>query len=383
MKKFLALVMAMAMVLSLAACGNSSDSTTEESNSVETESTAPEETEGAEETPTETEEGTEETTSSNSWDYVLQDGEVWANLDYESADLTGYTFGYVTINNAAPWGGRVGTMFKEYAESCGALVNVLDANTDSDLVTQYCQQFIDEGVDALVVFGGDPAAMSTIAASAYDAGIPLFLCALDADSNTSGYEYVTAMIGPDQYTMCANIASYVVAQNGTEENYNVYEINGVPFLQDYIDRTSGFEDYMANYSNYTLGNVVDAYSDRTSAKSYTEQWLTAAQGSGSSVDIIMGYDDDLTMGAIQAIEEAGLTGTIKVYSLTGQADAIQAVIDGQLELTVMNRADSIAAGTVTAIYEYLTTGSTARFQRTELTYITAENAAEYLDQAEF
>ncbi|MCD8143775.1 MAG: sugar ABC transporter substrate-binding protein [Oscillospiraceae bacterium] len=377
MKKFLAMLMAVAMMLSLAACGGSSSSTesssTEESTAVE--STATEESEAAESEASEESEAAESEESESS-----DSDEVMVNLDYSSVDLTGYTIGYVTINSSAPWGGRVGTEFEAYAESCGATVNVLDANTDADLVTQYCQQMIDNGVDALVVFGGDPSAMSEIAAVAYEAGIPLFLCALDADSETAGYEYVTAMIGPDQYQMCAGIAAYVVEENGTDTDYDVYEINGVPFLQDYIDRTSGFETYMADYANYTLGNVVDAYSSRTDAKAFVENWITAGLGAG---DIIMGYDDDLTMGAVQALEEAGLTGEVKVYSLTGQADAIQAVINGQMQLTVMNRADSIAAGTVTAIAEYFETGTTARFQRCELTFITAENAAEYLDQAEF
>ncbi len=350
-KKLVALLVAFAMVFSLAACGSSSEGST-----------------------------TDTSGSSSSGSSSSSNEEVMADLDYSACDLSGYTIGYVTINSAAPWGGRVGTEFCAYAESCGASVSWLDANTDSDLVNQYVQQYIDEGVDAVAVFGGTPADMSGLAKTAADAGVAMFLCGLDADANTDGYEYVTAMIGPDQQQMCADIAAYVVEQCGTEEQYNVYEINGVPFLQDYIDRTTGFENYMADYSNYTLGNVVDAYSSRTDAKSYTEQWITAGLGEG---DIIMGYDDDLTMGAVQALEEAGLTGKVHVYSLTGQADAIQAVIDGELELTVMNRADSIAAGTVTAMYEYFTTGSTARFHRCELTYITAENAAEMLPQAEF
>ena len=48
---------------------------------------------------------------------------------------------------------------------------------------------------------------------------------------------------------------------------------------------------------------------------------------------------------------------IKVYSFTGQNDAIQAVKDGKLEMTVMNRADDIAAETCVAMNEYFSTGS--------------------------
>lgn len=376
LKKLLALLMALAMVFALTACGGSSSSSADEEPAAEDAAPAEEEAapeEEAAEAPAEEEAAAEEAAPAAG-------DEIMANTDYQSVDLSGYHIGYVTINSSAPWGGRVGTEFERMAEEVGATVDTLDANTDADLVTQYCQQFVDEGVDALVVFGGDPAAMSEMAETCNDAGIPLFLCALDADAETDGYEYVTAMIGPDQKQMCADIAAYVVEQNGADYECNVYEVNGVPFLQDYIDRNAGFEGYMADYPSYTFSGKEDCYSDRTAAKSSTENWITAGLKAG---DIIMGYDDDLTMGAVQALKEAGLTGQVKVYSLTGQADAIQAVIDGQMELTVMNRADNISAGTVTAIAEYLTTGSTARFQRCELTFITADNAAEYLPQAEF
>ena len=97
----------------------------------------------------------------------------------------------------------------------------------------------------------------------------------------------------------------------------------------------------------------------------------------------MGYDDDLTMGAVSAIQEAGLGDQIKVYSLTGQNDAIQAVADGQMELTVMNRADDIAAETCVAMYEYFTTGETEYYHYTPLTYITSENVDEFIGKGEF
>ena len=379
LKRLLAMLLACCMILGLAACGSSSSDTSsdEEETTTETTEEAEEaEEEEAEEAEEEAEEEEAEEESSAD-DSELGEDECWANLDYASADLSGLTIGYVTINSAAPWGGRIGTEFEAYAESVGATVNVLDANTDADLVTQYCQQMIDSGVDALVVFGGDITAMAEMAQIADEAGVAMFMAALDVAEE--GREYVKAVVGPDQYQMCADIAAYVVEQNGTEEDYPVVQINGVPFLEDYIERTAGFQEYMADYPNYDLSiEPAEAYSSRTDAKTYMENFLTAYD-----VDIVMGYDDDLTMGAVQAIEEAGLTGEIKVYSLTGQADAIQAVIDGQLELTVMNRADSIAAGLVTAIDEYFSTGSTTYYHRTELTYITAENAEEYLDQAEF
>ena len=176
-----------------------------------------------------------------------------------------------------------------------------------------------------------------------------------------------------------DIANYIIEQNGTEEDYTVVQISGVPFLDDYIQREAGFARAMKD-TNYELMEPDYAYSSRSDAKTFMENHI---QAEGDSIDIVMGYDDDLTMGAVAAIEEAGLSDKIKVYSLTGQNDAIQAVADGKLELTVMNRADAIAKELTVAMAEVFTNGSTEYYHYTDLTYITKDNVNDYIGKGEF
>lgn len=342
--KLLSLILALVMTFALAACGSSSTTTTPAASA----------------TPAAT--GSAAPAESTSSDKI---------------DLSGKTIGYVTITSTAPWGGRVGTEFQRIAEEDGATVKVLDAQTVADDVVNYCNQMIDAGVDALAVFGGDPTAMVDVAKSCHDAGIPLFLCALDVAED--GRQYATACIGPDQEAMCYKIGQYIIEQNGADAALNVVQISGVPFLADYQQRQAGFARAMEE-CKYNVLEPDYAYSSRTDAKSFMEQHI---QAMGDKINIVMGYDDDLTMGAVAAIDEAGLTGKIKVYSLTGQNDAIQAVADGKMELTVMNRADAISAETVKAINEYFTTGKTEYYHYTDLTYITKDNVADYIGKGEF
>lgn len=304
-----------------------------------------------------------------------QDG---CNVDVSGVDLSGKTLGYVTITSTAPWGGRVGTEFERMAKEAGATVKTLDANTVADDVITDCRQMIDAGVDALAVFGGDPTGMVDIAKECKEAGIPLFLCGLDVAE--AGREYATACIGPDQEQAFVDIAKKVIEDNGTTDELNVVQISGVPFLMDYQLREAGFSKQMATASNYNLYEPDYAFSSRTDAKSFMEQHI---QADGDKINIVMGYDDDLTMGAVDAIKEANMTDKIKVYSFTGQNDAIQAVKDGKLELTVMNRADDIAAETCVAMNEYFSTGSTEYYHYTALTYITADNVDQYIGKGEF
>ena len=370
MKKLLSLGLALGMVFTMAACSNGGDQTSQTP-----EDSTPPASQGVQETtPADNNASGDYETNEAGMTYV----NVTGDIDLTGVDLSGKTIGYVTITSTAPWGGRVGTEFQRLAEEAGAKVNVLDAQTVADDVNNYCNQMIDNGVDALAVFGGDVNAMVDIAKRCDEAGIPLFLLALDVAEE--GRQYATACIGPDQEEMCYQIGPYVIEQNGTEAAQTVVQISGVPFLADYQQREAGFARAMEEVSNYTLLEPDYAFSSRPDAKTAMESHL---QAEGDAITIVMGYDDDLTMGAVQAIDEAGKTGAIKVYSLTGQNDAIQAVADGKMELTVMNRADNIAKETVKAVYEYLANGSTAYYHYTELTYITADNVADYVGQGEF
>jgi ABC-type sugar transport system substrate-binding protein len=348
LKKLTALLLALCMVASMAACGTSSSSAAETATSTAAEASTAAETGSA---------------SSGSVDV--------------NAALKGKTIGYVTINSAAPWAGCIDTALGQIVNDAGGTYRNLDAQTETAKIAEYCQQMIDAGVDALVIFGGDPSANADIAKTADEAGIPVFMAALDVAE--SGRQYVKACVGPDQEQMCYEIGQYVIEQNGADAACKVVQISGVPFLDDYIQREAGFNRAMAEI-NYELLEPDYAYSSRTDAKAFMENHI---QTDGDSINIVMGYDDDLTMGAVAAIDEAGLTDKIKVYSLTGQNDAIQAVADGKMELTVMNRADAIAAELGVAMAEVFTTGSTEYYHYTDLVYITKHTVHDYIGKGEF
>lgn len=305
-----------------------------------------------------------------------------SNQGSDDSALKGKTIGYVTINSQAPWAGCIDTALKGLVEGAGGTYRNLDAQADVAKVAEYCQQMIDAAVDALVIFGGDPAANSQIAKDADAAGIPVFMAALDVSED--GKDYVKAVVGPDQEQMTYDIGQYIINENGADSGCLTVVISGVPFLDDYIQRDAGFKRAMEE-TNYDVKEFQYAYSDRTQAKTFMEQYI---QTYGKDIDILMGMDDDLTMGAVQAIDEAIAAGTIdegqiKVYSLTGQNDAIQAVKEGKMQMTVMNRADAIAEGLIVAMEEYFTTGTTERNHLTGLVTIDSTNVDEYIGKGEF
>ena len=372
-KKLAAALLAISMVASLAACGSSSGSASAASEAAKSEAPAAAASEAAKpDAPAAAASEAAGSAAETAGSTTAGSSDVDVN-----AALKGKTIGYVTINSASPWSGCIDSALGQLVQDAGATYRNLDAQTDTAKVAEYCQQMIDANVDALVIFGGDPAANSDIAKTADEAGIPVFMAALDVSEN--GRQYVKACVGPDQEQMCYEIGQYIIEQNGADAGCKVVQISGVPFLDDYIQREAGFARAMKD-TNYELMEPDYAYSSRSDAKTFMENHI---QAEGDSIDVVMGYDDDLTMGAIAAIEEAGLTDKIKVYSLTGQNDAIQAVADGKLELTVMNRADAIAKELTVAMAEVFTNGTTEYYHYTELTYITKDNVNDYIGKGEF
>ena len=372
-KKLAAALLAISMVASLAACGSGSGSASAASEAAKSEAPAAAASEAAKpEAPAAAASEAAGSAAETAGSTTAGSSDVDVN-----AALKGKTIGYVTINSASPWSGCIDSALGQLVQDAGATYRNLDAQTDTAKVAEYCQQMIDANVDALIIFGGDPSANSDIAKTADEAGIPVFMAALDVSE--TGKQYVKACVGPDQEQMCYEIGQYIIEQNGADAGCKVVQISGVPFLDDYIQREAGFARAMKD-TNYELMEPDYAYSSRSDAKTFMENHI---QAEGDSIDVVMGYDDDLTMGAIAAIEEAGLTDKIKVYSLTGQNDAIQAVADGKLELTVMNRADAIAKELTVAMAEVFTNGSTEYYHYTDLTYITKDNVNDYIGKGEF
>ena len=374
-KKLAAALLAISMVASLAACGSGSGSASAASEAEAAKSEAPAAAASEAAKP----EAPAAAASEAAGSAAETAGSTTAgssDVDVNAA-LKGKTIGYVTINSASPWSGCIDSALGQLVQDAGATYRNLDAQTDTAKVAEYCQQMIDANVDALIIFGGDPAANADIAKTADEAGIPVFMAALDVSEN--GKQYVKACVGPDQEQMCYEIGQYIIEQNGADAGCKVVQISGVPFLDDYIQREAGFARAMKD-TNYELMEPDYAYSSRSDAKTFMENHI---QAEGDSINIVMGYDDDLTMGAVAAIDEAGLTGKIKVYSITGQNDAIQAVADGKMELTVMNRADAISQELVQAMAEVFTTGTTEYYHYTDLTYITKDNVQDYIGKGEF
>ena len=283
-----------------------------------------------------------------------------------------YTIGYCTMGySIAPWVLFLGDNLKAECEKRGWKFNMLSAEGDSELQAEQIQTMISKKPDLILIFAGDASLCVDWVKDIDAAGIHSVLVGMDVKEE--GRKYATAFVGPDQEQMTYNVASGIIKEYGPDAGLTIAQIGGVPQQYDYIVRVKGFNEACKN-TNYTLIEPEWAHSNRADAQGKMENLLATY---GDKIDILMGYDDDLTLGAVAAIEEAGLTGDIKVYSITGMVEALHAIEEGRMVMTVQNSTAEIARVCGNVMDKILAGESVEYNNPSELFYITKENVADY------
>jgi ribose transport system substrate-binding protein len=353
MKKFLAMLMALAMVLSLAACGGSSSSSSGSSDSSSAETSESAEGGDAEEA----EEGGSEAT-----------GDPDRNGDGEVV----IAYSCIAGTDLAPWSGVMQTTVEELCKERGWTCNVLSAAGDATLQGTQIETLLNDDPDYLLCFVGDADMLVDSAELCAEQDVPFITLSLDV----SDPENVTAYCGADQESMAAGLAEAALDDVGEDFNYVI--ISGVAVQMDYILREAGITGTLDGKATQ-LGETQFAMSSRDTAKTEMENLIATY---GDQIDVLFGLDDDLTLGAIEALQSAGLTD-VKVYSITGQNDAFQSISDGKLTMTVVNSAAECVK-TAFDVIDQLAAGETVDHDNiVPVTYVTADNVDEWLGKGEF
>ena len=109
-------------------------------------------------------------------------------------------------------------------------------------------------------------------------------------------------------------------------------LQGTPGAAPAIDRKKGFEEEIAKHPEMRITKSQTGEFTRAKGKEVMEAFLK----SGGSIDAVYAHNDDMALGAIQAIAEAGKKPgvDILVVSIDGIKPAFEAMVDGNLNCTV-------------------------------------------------
>ncbi|MEC1386602.1 substrate-binding domain-containing protein [Aerococcus viridans] len=221
----------------------------------------------------------------------------------------------------------------------GTQVISVDAQDDSAKQSNDVDDLIQQGVDVLLINPVDSAAITPAVEAANSAGIPVIM----VDRTTDAGEFVT-LVASDNVAGGEMAAQYIVDQVG--ENASTLQLEGVPGASATNERGQGF----MNVAETSL-NVLDSQTanfDRAQGLTVMENML---QGN-SDVQAVFAQNDEMALGAIEAIEGAGLSNQITVVSFDGTEGGIKAVEDGSLAATIAQQPDEMGRLALQAVYDF-------------------------------
>lgn len=241
-------------------------------------------------------------------------------------------FSMSTLNNVFFVGMRMGVV--DAAKKMGVTLSETNANGDITKQASQMEDLIQQKVSAIICNPVDSDAIVASEKKAAAAGIPVIYC----DRGSTGKDYA-CFIETDNIAMgelgAKSIVDFLTKKYG-EPKGNVVEIQGLIGTSAARDRGQGFNTAIAKYPNIKI--VARQAGDFNQEKS-----LNVMQNiiqANPQIDAVYGHNDDCTLGALKAIEGAGLLKQvgqpdhIYIIGIDGTFDAITTIKEGKMDATI-------------------------------------------------
>ena len=202
-----------------------------------------------------------------------------------------------------------------------------DAQRSAERQIQQVEGFIAQRTDAIILNPCEQEGSSPAVDKAHAAGIPI------VNVNSETRSTPTAFVGSRDEDS-ARLAMEYIAER----------LNGrghIVMMQGYMGQTAqskrrqGALEILSRYPGLNLLAEQTAEWDRAKAMALMENWI---QSYGGTIGAVFAQNDEMGMGALIALEQAGLKQRIVVVGVDAIADALQAVKDGRLDATVFQDA---------------------------------------------
>ena len=166
------------------------------------------------------------------------------------------------------------------------------------------------------------------------AGIPVFLS--DRTVDVKDESLWTTFMGSDFVEEGRRAARWLVNDGKTETPVNIVELQGTIGSAPAIDRKIGFEEILKDHPNYHI--IVSESGDfvRSNGKEVMQKILKDLAEKGQKMDVLFAHNDDMAIGAIEAMEAWGIKPgrDVVIVSVDGIRDAFTAMIAGKLNCSV-------------------------------------------------
>jgi simple sugar transport system substrate-binding protein len=236
--------------------------------------------------------------------------------------------GFAQLGSESEWRVANTVSIKETAENLGVELRFLDAQQKQENQIQAVRKLIIQKVDVIGISPIVEIGWDKVFQEAKDAGIPIIL--VDRRAAVPEYLYVS-YLGSDFLEEGRNSARVMAKLvNGKA---NIVELVGTIGSAPANDRYTGFREVLKDYPEM---QIIDSQSGDFTLARGKEVMAAFLQKYGNKITAVFAHNDDMAVGAIQAIENYGLKPgvDIKIVSVDAARGAFEAMIAGKLNATV-------------------------------------------------
>jgi len=240
----------------------------------------------------------------------------------------GYTVGFSQMESDNPWRIAETKSLRDEAAKRGVRIVVTDAQGQTAKQVSDVEDLIAQRVDVILLAPREFEGLVPALQSAKQAKIPVIL--VDRAANgTPGEDYVT-LLASNFVEQGQRAAAWLAQQ---KPDAQIVELTGTPGSSVAADRSKGFRDEIAKHPRMRIiasqtGNFTRAQGERV--------MQNLAQSLGNRVTAVYAHNDEMALGAIQALKAAGRKPgqDVIVVSIDGQRAALEAIQRGELGATV-------------------------------------------------
>ena len=347
MKKKIALFLAVVMMLgALAGCSSGADGATDNATTESNESS-------------ETQEETDST------------GAVEANKTGKAA--------FVTWQSDA-WHHQTALITQQALEAAGYTCDLFDTKGDDAEVLSCLENCLSAGDYTMIIYAGNVAQVD-VCERLMAAGTNMIQYSTELDDNKG---FISTWIC-SEYDL-----GHLVAQRAAEElpeNANVVLLRGIEGYSGSVGRGNGFHDALEEGGRDDITILAEKYLkfQKMDAMTCMEDWITAY---GDQIDGVVSENDDMALGAIEALNAAGYNvgkDGVLVYGIDGLYAGCAAIKEGLIQASALQSSDAYAEAAVERM-DKLMSGEMAATDYEDLTfeaeYIDSTNVDEYIAKYE-
>ncbi|MEM8793893.1 MAG: ABC transporter substrate-binding protein [Pseudomonadota bacterium] len=289
-----------------------------------------------------------------------------------------YKVGFAQMESNNPWRIAETKSFLDTAESCGWDLIATDAAGSAAKQVADVDSMIAQGIDVLFLPPREEKPLIPAVMKARAAGIPTFLVDRSVDPAVAKPgEHFVSFLGSDFIDQGKRAAEWLM-ENFEGDTGIIVQLEGTTGSSPANDRKKGFDDAIAADGRFEI--VASQTGDF--ARDLGRQVMETLLQAHPDVNVVYAHNDEMAIGAIQALELAGRTPgeDITIVSIDGTRDALQAIIDGKMGVTVES-SPFFGPLACDVMKRYAAGEEIPHWVKVEDRIFTKANAADHIDEA--